>query len=310
LPDPFGDRLRVKASQYEIHEEQLVTNNINNVKEQIQGRYGAIADHYRHSDLPLPLDIDGCVPQAKERDIPKNVPLAERLYGQEDLADLPESVTNVSLGCGNPIAIANLKPGETVLDPGCGGGLDCFLAAQAVGPTGSVIDVDMTESMVALAKQNKAKLGLANVAFRHGQIEALPVESASVDSLISNCVIDLSSDKAAVFAEAFRVLKSGGRISITDTVIQGEFPPAMKANIDTWAGAVITPLITLEEYVRCMHQAGFVEVRVESLTSYGLENLEALDEASRRTLTHGVDWSVVPKNAGLYSARIVAKKLA
>jgi arsenite methyltransferase len=300
----------VRASQHEIYKEKLMTNQINNVTEQIQERYGAIADHYRHSDLPLPLDIDGCAPQAKAGDIPQNVPLAERLYGQEELVDFPASVTNVSLGCGNPIAIVNLKPGETVLDLGCGGGIDCFLAARAVGPTGSVIGIDMTESMVTLANQNKAKLGLANVEFRHGQIEALPVESASVDRIISNCVIDLSPGKAAVFAEAFRVLKSGGRISITDTVIQGEFPPAIKANIDTWAGAVITPLITLEEYVRCIHQAGFVEVRVESLTSYGLENLEALDEASRRTLTQGVDWSVVPKNAGLYSARIVAKKSA
>jgi arsenite methyltransferase len=224
--------------------------------------------------------------------------------------DLPASVTNVSLGCGNPLAIANLKPGETVLDLGCGGGMDCFLAARAVGPTGAVIGADMTGSMVALANQNKAKLGLANVEFRHGQIEALPVESASIDSIISNCVIDLSPDKTAVFAEAFRVLKPGGRCSITDTVIQGEFPAAIKANIDTWAGAVITPLITLEEYIHCIHQAGFVEVTVESLTSYGLENLEALDEASRRTLTQGADWSGVPGNAGLYSARIVAKKPA
>ena len=108
-----------------------MTNKINNTKEQIQGRYGTIADHYRHSDLPLPLDIDGCVPQTKAVGTPKNVPLAERLYGQEELVDLPASVTNVSLGCGNPIAIANLKPGETVLDLGCGGGLDCFLAARA-----------------------------------------------------------------------------------------------------------------------------------------------------------------------------------
>ncbi len=287
-----------------------MTNKINNTKEQIQGRYGTIADHYRHSDLPLPLDIDGCVPQTKAVGTPKNVPLAERLYGQEELVDLPASVTNVSLGCGNPIAIANLKPGETVLDLGCGGGLDCFLAARAVGPAGYVIGVDMTESMVALANQNKAQLGLANVEFHHGQIEALPVETDSVDSIISNCVIDISPDKAAVFAEAFRVLKPGGRFSITDTVIQGEFPAAIKANIDMWADAVITPLITLEEYIRCIHQAGFVEVTVESLTSYGLENLEALDEASRQTLTQGVDWSEVPENAGLYSARIVAKRSA
>jgi arsenite methyltransferase len=287
-----------------------MTRNRNEVTTQVHARYGVIADHYRHSDVPLPLDIDGCAPQADAGESPHTVPLAQRLYSQEALADLPASVTNASLGCGNPLAIAHLQPGETVLDLGCGGGLDCFLAARAVGPTGSVIGVDMTENMVALANQHKATLGVTNVAFRYGQIEALPVESASVDSIISNCVIDIAPDKAAVFAEAFRVLKPGGRLSITDTVIQGEFPTAIKANIDRWAGAVITPLIPLEEYLGYIHRAGFVEVAVESLTSYGLENLAALDETSRHTLTHGVDWLEVPEHAGLYSARIVARKPA
>jgi arsenite methyltransferase len=285
-----------------------MTDNTKHVIEQIQERYGTIVDRYRSANTPLPVDLDGCVPPATGRDAAANLPLAAQLYGREAVADLPESVTDVALGCGNPTAIAQLKPGETVLDLGSGGGIDCFLAAQAVGPTGYVIGVDVTESMLTLANHNKAKLGLSNVEFRHGQIEALPVESASIDSIISNCVIDISPDKAAVFAEAFRVLKPGGRVSIADTVIQGAVPEALKANIDRWAGAVITPLITLEAYVQCMRQAGFVEVTVESLTSYGLENLEAFDEASRQTLTQGVDWSTLPADAGLYSARIVAKK--
>jgi ubiquinone/menaquinone biosynthesis C-methylase UbiE len=285
-----------------------MTDNTKHVIEQIQERYGTIVDRYRSANTPLPVDLDGCVPPATGRDAAANLPLAAQLYGREAVADLPESVTDVALGCGNPTAIAQLKPGETVLDLGSGGGIDCFLAAQAVGPTGYVIGVDVTESMLTLANHNKAKLGLSNVEFRHGQIEALPVESASIDSIISNCVIDISPDKAAVFAEAFRVLKPGGRVSIADTVIQGAVPEALKANIDRWAGAVITPLITLEAYVQCMRQAGFVEVTVESLTSYGLENLEAFDEASRQMLTQGVDWSTLPADAGLYSARIVAKK--
>jgi arsenite methyltransferase len=285
-----------------------MTDNTKHVIEQIQERYGTIVDRYRSANTPLPVDSDGCAPPATGRDAAANLPLAAQLYGREAVADLPESVTDVALGCGNPTAITQLKPGETVLDLGSGGGIDCFLAAQAVGPTGYVIGVDVTESMLTLANHNKAKLGLSNVEFRHGQIEALPVESASIDSIISNCVIDISPDKAAVFAEAFRVLKPGGRVSIADTVIQGAVPEALKANIDRWAGAVITPLITLEAYVQCMRQAGFVEVTVESLTSYGLENLEAFDEASRQMLTQGVDWSTLPADAGLYSARIVAKK--
>ena len=285
-----------------------MANTKRNIKTEIQVRYGAVADQAGASDLPLPLDRDGCAPQTKAAATLTNLSLAERLYSHEELADLPDSVTKLSLGCGNPVALANLRPGETVLDLGCGGGIDCFLAARAVGPSGRVIGVDVTAAMLARANENKAKLALSNVDFREGQIERLPVESESVDSIISNCVIDISQDKAAVFAEAFRVLKPGGRMSVTDTVLDGEFPDAVRANVDRWAGAVITPLITLKEYLRFIHQAGFAEVGVESLTSYGLENLEALDDASRQMLNQGVDWSTVPANAGLYSARIIARK--
>ena len=235
--------------------------------------------------------------------------LAEALYGQGELADLPESVTGASLGCGNPTAIANLKPGETVLDLGSGGGIDCFLSARAVGPTGHVIGVDMTDSMLELANKNRAKMGITNVEFRKGEIENLPVESGTVDVIISNCVINLSPDKGAVFREAFRVLKPGGRFTVSDMVTEGEFPPQLKANINAWAGC-ISGALDQADYLAKLQAAGFADILVESRTSYGLENLEGLDEASRAALTQGVDWSTVPNDVRLYSARIVAYKPA
>lgn len=235
--------------------------------------------------------------------------LAEALYGQGALADLPETVTGASLGCGNPTAIANLKPGETVLDLGSGGGIDCFLAARTVGPTGYVIGVDMTDSMLELANKNRAKLGVTNVEFRKGEIENLPVESGTVDVIISNCVINLSPDKAAVFGEAFRVLKPGGRLTVSDMVTEGEFPPQLKANINAWAGC-ISGALDQADYLAKLQAAGFADILVESRTSYGLETLDVLDEASRAALTQGVDWSTVPNDVRLYSARIVAYKPA
>ncbi|HSJ59550.1 MAG TPA: methyltransferase domain-containing protein, partial [Anaerolineae bacterium] len=136
---------------------------------------------------------------------------AARFYGRDELAGLPESVTEASLGCGNPLAIASLRPGEAVLDLGSGGGIDCFLAARQVGPEGRVIGLDMTPDMVKLARQNAKKLGVTNVDFRFGEMEEMPLPDESVDVVISNCVINLSPDKDAVFAEAYRVLRPGGR---------------------------------------------------------------------------------------------------
>ena len=288
------------------------------IKEQVRARYGAIANRFNAAPSAVPIDlvdsrpqaaaaccgpVDCCSPTGSVED----VILAETLYPDSDLADLPESVTDIALGCGNPTAIANLKPGETVLDLGSGGGIDCFLAARRVGPVGRVIGVDMTDSMLALANKNKAKLGLTNVEFRRGEIEALPVESNSVDVVISNCVINLSPDKDAVFREIFRVLKPGGRLSVSDIVTEGQFPPQLRANINAWAGC-ITGALDQSVYLHKMEQAGLVGVQVESRVSYGLEQLDALDMASREALTRDVDWSTVPNNVRLYSARIVARK--
>jgi ubiquinone/menaquinone biosynthesis C-methylase UbiE len=246
--------------------------------------------------------VSCCAPGSEAASI-----LAEALYNQADIADLPDSVTGISLGCGDPTAIANLKAGQTVLDLGSGGGIDCFIAAKKVGPTGRVIGVDMTDSMLELANKNKVKLGLTNVEFRKGEIEALPVESNSVDVIISNCVINLSPDKDAVFQEAFRVLKPGGRFSVSDMVTEGQFPPQLRANINAWAGC-ISGALDQADYLYKMRQVGFMDVAVESRVSYGLEALDSLDEASREALTQEVDWATVPENVRLYSAHIVAYK--
>ena len=296
----------------------MMTSDSTTIKKQVQERYGAIADQHINPGVASPIELLDARPQAdagccgsvsccSPGDVAQDVSLAQALYQEADIAGLPDSVTLASLGCGNPTAIASLKPGETVLDLGSGGGIDCFIAAKFVGPTGRVIGVDMTNNMLALANTNKTKLGLTNVEFRQGEIEDLPVESNSVDVIISNCVINLSPDKDAVFREAFRVLQPGGRFAVSDMVIEGHFSEQLKANISAWAGC-ITGAIDQNEYLRKMREAGFVEVAVESRSSYGLEALESLDEASRETLTKGLDGSTIPSDVRLYSARIVARK--
>ncbi|MBI5668142.1 MAG: arsenite methyltransferase [Chloroflexi bacterium] len=183
------------------------------------------------------------------------------LYDSALLEGLPVDVTGLSLGCGDPVSIASLKPGETVLDLGSGGGIDSFLAARQVGPSGLVIGVDMTPAMLEKANANKARMGVTNVEFRQGQIEALPVDSNTVDVVMSNCVINLSPDKRAVFSEAFRVLKPGGRVSISDIVTEGDFTPAMRADAAKWAECV-TGAIDAAAYTGLMRDAGFVDVQI------------------------------------------------
>ena len=274
------------------------------VNSKIESRYSPFAKKVTETNQPLPFNIDGFEPKGELH----SARLAERLYNPAQLVDIPEPAINASIGCGNPLAIAFLQPGNHVLDLGSGGGIDCFQAAKAVGENGRVIGVDATPDMIALANNNKAKMGIENVAFRLGRIEDLPVDSDSIDLIISNCVIDISPDKTAVFNEAFRVLKQGGQIAITDTVLLGNLPPQLKTNIDHWAGAVITPLISLEAYLAYIIEAGFINVRVDSLTSYGLEGFDKLDEASQKTLTENYEWEPLPTNTGLYSAAIWAEK--
>jgi ubiquinone/menaquinone biosynthesis C-methylase UbiE len=190
---------------------------------------------------------------------------------------LPADVITTSFGCGNPIALASLKPGEVVLDLGSGGGLDVLLAAQRVGPQGYVYGVDMTEEMLAVARRNAEKAGASNVEFLKGDIEAIPVPSASIDVIVSNCVINLSPDKGQVFAEAFRVLKPGGRLAVSDIVVDGELSdlPVSEAHIRaalSWAGCIAGAL-TMEQYRLLLGQAGFEQISIDVRQRYTAEDL-------------------------------------
>jgi ubiquinone/menaquinone biosynthesis C-methylase UbiE len=182
-------------------------------------------------------------------------------YSDKDLAGLPAGA-NMGLGCGNPKAIAALKPGETVLDLGSGGGFDCFLAAREVGPTGRVIGVDMTAEMVSKARANAAQLGAQNVEFRLGEIEHLPVTDANVDAILSNCVINLSPDKPQVYREAFRVLKPGGRLAISDVVAIAPLPEALQKEL-ALVTACVAGAETIQHLTEMLHQIGFTQINIQ-----------------------------------------------
>jgi len=191
-------------------------------------------------------------------------------YSGKELGSLPEGV--FSLGCSNPVALASLKNGETVLDLGSGSGLDCFLASRRVGEKGKVIGVDMTPEMIDAARENARKGDYRNVEFRLGEIENLPVADGSVDVVISNCVINLSPNKKRVFEEAFRVLKPGGRLIISDMVLLNELPPVIKENADAYVSCV-SGAVKKEEYVKLIKNAGFQDVKVIEETAFPLENI-------------------------------------
>jgi len=207
----------------------------------------------------------GCCGPAKEeasvQDFLKYKESALKMgYSQEDLDAVPEGA-NLGLGCGAPLAIANVQPGETVLDLGSGAGFDAFIASQAVGPEGRVIGVDMTTEMIAQARENAGKAGVENVEFRQGFIEEMPVENDTVDVLISNCVINLSPDKPAVFREAFRVLRPGGRVAVSDIVLTDPLPPAVAENMAAYVGCLAGASL-LDDYLGYLKDAGFEDVTV------------------------------------------------
>ncbi|NIM17737.1 MAG: arsenite methyltransferase [Candidatus Aminicenantes bacterium] len=205
----------------------------------------------------------GCDCGCGLEDNPTAEDIAIRLgYSNDEVTAVPEGA-NMGLGCGNPQAIASLKPGETVLDLGSGGGFDCFLAARAVGKDGYVIGVDMTPEMISKARENGAKAGIDNVEFRLGEIENLPVADHSVDVIISNCVINLSPQKPKVYKEAFRILKPGGRLAISDVVAVTPLPDEVKKNLALYTGC-ISGASSLDELKSMLDEAGFTDIRIES----------------------------------------------
>lgn len=227
------------------------------------------------------------------------------LYPEELLATLPQGESSISYGCGDPITLASLLPGQTVLDLGSGAGLDCFFAAKKVGETGKVIGVDMTPEMIERATGSAKRLNIQNVEFRRGFIEDIPVESNTVDVIISNCVINLSPNKAKVFGEAARVLKRGGKFAVSDIVTAGPLPEAIKQSLSAWAGCV-AGAVEADEYVRMMRQAGFTDI---SITPVFFDKEDV--DAALADLKDSVELQAIPREdiyKAVYSAKITAYK--
>jgi len=232
-------------------------------------------------------------------------PITRDLYDHSQTSVLPEDAVKASLGCGNPTALAELKAGETVLDLGSGGGIDVLLSARRVGPTGKAYGLDMTDDMLALARENQKKAGVMNVEFLKGEIENIPLPDNSVDVIISNCVINLSADKSKVLREAFRVLKPGGRFAVSDVVVRGEVPDEIRRSLLLWVGCIAGALND-DEYVAKLTAAGFNSIEIEPTRVYSLED-------ARTVLSgQGIDVdSIAPQVEGKFiSAFIRATKPA
>jgi arsenite methyltransferase len=226
------------------------------IKDAVREKYGQAAQRV----------ADGCCGTSVGTD-----PISSNLYSDQESGALPEAAVAASLGCGNPTALAELKPGETVLDLGSGGGIDVLLSARRVGPTGKAYGLDMTDEMLALARENQRKAGVENVEFLKGEIEAIPLPDNSVDVIISNCVINLSGDKDAVLREAYRVLKPGGHLAVSDVVTRGAVPEALRHDMLLWVGCIAGALEE-DEYRAKLGAAGFAAVTVEPTRVYRVED--------------------------------------
>ncbi len=244
------------------------------LREIVRDKYAARALEVTGSDTGC------CAPSCCQPAAAKLDPVTSNLYGADEVAELPPDAVRVSLGCGNPTALAHLHPGETVLDLGSGGGIDVLLSARRVGPTGFAYGLDMTDEMLALAEKNKQESGLTNVSFLKGQIEQVPLPRETVDVVISNCVINLSADKSAVLAETFRVLKPGGRFAVSDVVAQGELPDDLRQDMQAWVGCVAGALEE-QEYRRLLAKAGFEDIELQVTRVYDprelADSLESTD---------------------------------
>jgi arsenite methyltransferase len=218
-------------------------------------------------------------------------PITSNLYTQAETAMLPEKAVLASLGCGNPTALAELREGETVLDLGSGGGIDVLLSARRVGPGGKAYGLDMTDDMLTLARENQRKAEVKNVEFLKGEIEAIPLPDNSVDVIISNCVINLSANKAQALREAFRVLKPGGRFAVSDVVVRGEVPAELRRSMELWVGCVAGAL-SEEEYHGLLKQVGFEEIGIEPTRVYEIEDARAFLEGA------GLNTEVLAREVG------------
>ncbi len=228
-----------------------------------------VREKYRLAALRVTSVGSGCCGTASSRG--DRDPVTSRLYDASEQAVLPEEAVKASLGCGNPTALAELRPGEIVLDLGSGGGIDVLLSAKRVSPGGKAYGLDMTDEMLALARQNQRKAGVENVEFLKGEIEHIPLPDNTVDVIISNCVINLSADKDRVLAEAFRVLKPGGRMAVSDVVVRGEVPALIRKSVELWIGCVAGAL-TEGDYRGKLAKAGFEAIDVEPTRIYKVED--------------------------------------
>ena len=235
-----------------------------NVKEVVRDKYGQAA-------LRVTSGEGGCCGSRASGEEACCDPITSNLYDGTQKGEIPDTALKASLGCGNPTALAELKPGEIVLDLGSGGGIDVLLSARRVGPTGKAYGLDMTDEMLALAEENKRKSGLINVEFLKGEIENIPLPENSIDVIISNCVINLSGDKDRVLAEAFRVLKPGGRFAVSDVVVKGEVPEQIRKNMELWIGCVAGAR-SEEDYAAKLGQAGFDHIEIEPTRIYEIED--------------------------------------
>ncbi len=206
-------------------------------------------------------------------------PVTRDLYQATEVCGIPEEAVLASLGCGNPTALAQLAPGEVVLDLGSGGGIDVLLSAQRVGPAGRAYGLDMTDDMLALAESNRVKAGVENAVFLKGDIEAIPLPDSTVDVIISNCVVNLSADKRSVITEAFRVLKSGGRLAISDVVVRGQMPPEVRRSMELWVGCIAGAL-EMGEMEALLRDAGFRDISIEPTRVYQIEDARAFLEGA------------------------------
>jgi arsenite methyltransferase len=232
------------------------------IKDVVKEKYGEAARRATSGKTSCcaPTCCDG------ERD-----PITSNLYSLSETADVPKLAVSASLGCGNPTALAKLNEGETVLDLGSGGGIDVFLSARRVGPTGKVYGLDMTDDMLALARENQRKAGVTNVEFLKGELESIPLPDGSIDVIISNCVVNLSADKDRALAEAFRVLKPGGRFAVSDVVVRGEVPADVRKNVELWIGCLAGALEEKDFEAR-LQKAGFTDVEIVPTRVYDVDD--------------------------------------